>query len=212
MSLARNASPETRAFLRDVLAVPLPTHEQQVATTRDLSVRLERQKAGRKAADVARAKRQAVASPSGCMVAKPKAAKPKPPKLAINGHGGGRHGGPRRTTSLTHEQQQRIRELYAAGDYGTLKDLAAAVGCEKPEIVIQWMAKAGIRKRRTLAPSRADEVPDGCISTGDLLTAIGLPKNKIMHRLHKAGIRAAGGRGNLFWYSVAELQAAGFLR
>lgn len=202
MGIAQNASPETRAFLRQALALPMPTHADQVETTRNLAVRLERQKAGRKAADIARAKRQAQPA---------KAKAPKPVKPAASAKGAGTWGGPRRGTSLTHEQQQRIREIYAAGNYGTLKDLAAAVGCEKPEIVIQWMAKAGIRKRRTLAPPPADEVPDGCISTSDLLERIGLPKSKIMHRLNKAGIRAVGGRGNLYWYSVAELQAAGFL-
>jgi hypothetical protein len=215
MSLAANASRETRDFLRDVLALPLPSHSEQVETTRNLAVRLERQKAGRKAAEVAREKRRAVASPSGCMVAKPKAAKPakpKAPKLAINGHGGGRHGGPRRTTSLTHEQQQRIRELYAAGDYGTLRDLSAAVGCQNSEIVITWMAKVGLRQRNATSRPNPERVPDGCISTGDLLAKIGLPKNRVMHRINKAGIRAVGGKGNLYWYSVEALRAAGFLR
>jgi len=204
MSIAANASPETRAFLRSVLAIPMPSPAEQVATTRDLAVRLERQKAGRKGAAMTRAKRRPEP-------AKPKAAKPKAPKLAINGHGGGRWGGPRRGTSLTVDQQQRIRELYAAGDYGTLRDLSAAVGCSNSEIVITWMAKVGLRKRNATSRPNPDRVPDGCISTGDLLQRIGLPKNRVMHRLNKAGIRAAGGKGNLFWYSVAELQAAGFL-
>lgn len=205
MSLAANASRETRDFLRSVLALPLPSHAEQVETTHKLAVRLERQKAGRKAADIARAKR-------GAVEAKPKPAKPaKPAKLAINGHGGGRWGGPRRGTSLTAGQQQRIRELYAAGDYGTLKDLSAAVGCRNPEIVIQWMAKVGLRARKATSARTTEQVPDGCIAMHELLKRVELTKNQLTHRMHRAGIRSVGGRGNLWWYSIEALQRAGFL-
>lgn len=202
MSIAQNASPETRAFLASVLSIDavLPSESERERITRDLLTRMVRQRDGRKAAAIARERRKQ-GNPLG--------------GIGI-GRRTGKPGRPQQEIALSPEQRRQIREIYGADNLVTMREIGERVGAN-PETVIRWLEREGLRKRpprdrgafgRELALKM---VPEGCIESTDLRERLGVHKSTMLKRLAAVGIKPAGRASNVWWYAEADLRAKGML-